>query len=395
MGRMKHLTVAPLVALSVLLAACGGASPAPASSVAAQPSSAAPAKPPASSAVSTSAAAASRAASTKPASAGAASAKPATSAAGSASAAAIPTAKPGTITVAWVGASPSFGPLWTGIENGLFDKYNAPVNMVNTTAPPAMAGLLNGEVQIAIDGGAMMGADPSGQKLVFIAAQQNAFNQFGVYSKPDITSVGQLKGHTVGAASPGSAATVAFETIIKSAGMDPKSDVKWIYLGTPAAQYSALVAGNIDASISAFPYGVMALNAGFMKIADAKAMKIAGASNVLGASRQWLQANPKLIDGFLRGLTEGAYLANTDKAKFQAAVSKWTKVTDQTQLDDAWNTFADTFPVPPYITAAAVQEAIDDEPNPAVKGHQPADYIDNAPLDAVVASGFTKQFQAK
>ena len=265
--------------------------------------------------------------------------------------------------------------------------------MVNTTAPPAMAGLLNGDVQIAIDGGAMIGADPGGQKLAFIAAQQNAFNQFAVYAKPNIKTLAELKGHPIGAASPGSAATVAFETILKKAGLDPKNDVKWAYLGTPAAQWSALSSGNIDASINAFPYGVLAEQGGFNKLADAKEIKIPGASNVLGASRQWVNANAKLVDSFMRGFTEGAYLANTDKAKFQAAVSKWTKVSDQAQLDEAWNRFAGTYPMPPYITTDAVQEAIDDEPNPAVKGHKPSDYILNGPLDALVASGFTKQFQ--
>lgn len=364
------------------MTACGGGGASPASTAAVTASSAALSASPATSP------SASAALSAKPA----ASSKPAASAAASASAAAIPPAKPGTITVAWVGASPSFAPLWVGLESGLFDKYGVPVQMVNTTAPPAMAALLNGDVQVAIDGGAMIGADPGGQKLAFFAAQQNAFNQFAVYAKQGVKSVADLKGHTVGAASPGSAATVAFETIIKSAKLDPKTDVKWAYLGTPAAQWTALSNGNIDASISAFPYGVLAEQAGFTKLADAKEMKIAGASNVLGASRQWMKSNPKLMDSFLRGLTEGAYLANTDKSKFLPAISKWTKVTDQPQLDDAWSRFAGTFPDPPYITKEAVQEAIDDEPNPAVKGHKPEDYMENAPLDALVASGFTKQF---
>jgi ABC-type nitrate/sulfonate/bicarbonate transport system substrate-binding protein len=373
---MKIQSVLIVVAGAVLaLAACGGTT-APASQAASSAFASAAAKP---------GTAASVAASAKPAPSG----KPAASGEAGPS---IPAAKPGTITVAWVGASPSFAPLWIAIESGLLDKYGAPVQMVNTTAPPAMAGLLGGDVQIAIDGGAMVGADPSGQKLAFIAAQQNAFNQFEVYAKADIKSLAQLKGHTVGAASPGSAATVAFETILKSAGLDPKADVKWAYLGTPAAQWTALSNGNIDASINAFPYGVLAKQAGFNKLADAKDPPIPGASNVLGASRQWVKDHSKLVDSFLRGFTEGTYLANTDKAKFQAAVSKWTKVSDQAQLDDAWDRFHGTYPMPPYITTEAVQEAINDEPNPAVKGHKPEDYIDNAPLDALVASGFTKQF---
>src|SRR5438067_88699 len=105
-----------------------------------------------------------------------------------------------------------------------------------------------------VDGGGMSGADPTGQKLVFIAAQPNAFNQFAVYAKPEVKTIKDLKGRTIGAASPGSAATVAFETILKLSGMDSKNDVKWAYLGTPAAQWTALSNGNIEASINAFPY---------------------------------------------------------------------------------------------------------------------------------------------
>ena len=310
------------------------------------------------------------------------------------SAAAKPSAitpKAGAINIAAVGTSPSFAPLWLGIDNGLFEKYGAPVNLITTTAPPAMAALLSGDVQIAIDGGAMLSADPSGSKLAFIAAQQNAFNQFTVYAKPAIKSLAGLKGKTVSAATPGSAATVAFEKILTSAGMAPKTDVKWVYLGTPAAQWAALTNGKVDAGINAWPYSYMAQQAGFSKLADAKQIQIAGTSNSLGASRQWLKDNPKVADGFLRGLAEGAHLANHDKAKFIAAIGKHAKVTDQGELEDAWTRFSGTYPEPPYIGQEAVQEAIDDEPNAAVRQHKPQDFIDNGPLDQVVASGFTKQ----
>lgn len=370
-----------VVLIGVLLAtaACGGSAAAPSSNAAPPSSAAAKASP---------SAAASAAASAKPGASGpaSASAKP--------SALAIPKAAAGTISIAVVGGSPSFSPIWVGVDNGLFEKYGAPVQLITTTAPPAMAALLNGDVQIAVDGGAMVGADTSGTKLAFIAAQQNAFNQFTVEAKAGIKSLGDLKGHTVGAASPGSAATVAFETILKSAGLDPKNDVKWAYLGTPAAQWAALSKGEIDAGIDAWPFNVLAREAGFNLLADGKEMKLAGASNTLGASRQWVKNNPKLVDGLLRALTESAYIANTDKAKTLASIKKHALVpqSDEAVLNEGFDRFAGTFPVPPYITKEAVQEAITDSPNPAVKQRKPEDYIDNAPLDAIVASGFTKQF---
>jgi ABC-type nitrate/sulfonate/bicarbonate transport system substrate-binding protein len=182
--------------------------------------------------------------------------------------------------------------------------------------------------------------------------------------------------------------------MLKSAGLDPKIDVKWAYLGTPAAQYAALTSGQVDAGNNAWPFNVMARQAGFKVLGDGKEMHLAGASLTLGAQRQWVASNQKLVDNFLRALSESAHIANTDKAKAQAAMQKHalSTVNDQAFLDEAFDRFSGTFPEPPYITKEAVQEAITDEPNPAVKGHKPEDYIDNGPLDAVVASGFTQQF---
>jgi NitT/TauT family transport system substrate-binding protein len=362
------LTVA---AISLLLSACGGAA-APASR--AVPASAAT--------------------SIKPAASAAASAKPAASGSAAASAVPIPAPKPGTITVAVVGGSPSFTPFYVGVDSGLFDKYGAPIQLVLMQgAPPAMAAILTGEVQVAMEGGALVGADITGQKLAFIGALQNGFNQF--YVKPNIKSLADLKGKTLAVGSPASSATVAFETMVKSAGLNPKTDVKWIYAGTPAAEWAALSNNQVDGATLVWPYYLQAKQQGFVAIGDGKEMKIPGASLTVGVQREWVKNNPKLVDGLLRALSESVSLANNDKDKVIAATRKHFDVSDQAQLDDVWTRFSGTFPSPPYITREAVEEAITDDPNPGNKQRKPEDFIDNAPLDALVASGFTKQFEKK
>src|SRR5438552_3743105 len=251
-GFLAALGMTKALLICLLLSACGGTTAPASSAPAAAPSSAA-----AKAAASTSPAASAKPAgsaaapaSAKPAASGAA----ATSAKPAASESPLPAPKPGAVTIAIVGTSPSQTPIWIAADTGLFDKYGAPVQLFTTTAPVAMAALLKGDVQVAVDGGAMIGFDPPGTKLAFVGAQQNAFNQFDVYAKPAIKSLQELKGKTVGAASPGSAATVAFEIILKSAGMDPKKDVQWVYLGTPAAQWTALSNGQVDGGINAWPF---------------------------------------------------------------------------------------------------------------------------------------------
>src|SRR5581483_3770567 len=154
MRAMKQRLIGTVAVLSLVLSACGGAASAP-SSAPASPSPAS-AKP-----------AGSTAASAKPAGSTAASAKPAASASAKPAASAVASAKPsasgaagpqqssqpipsaaaGTINLALVGGSPSAAPIYIGLEEHLFEKYNAPVQVIIMTAPAAMAALIAGEVQ--------------------------------------------------------------------------------------------------------------------------------------------------------------------------------------------------------------------------------------------------------
>jgi len=65
---------------------------------------------------------------------------------------------------------------------------------------------------------------------------------------------------------------------------------------------------------------------------------------------------------------------------------------DKTELEDAYQRYRNTFPNPPYVTKDQVLEGMANTPNPEVNQHKPEDYIDNGPLDAIVQSGFAKQF---
>jgi NitT/TauT family transport system substrate-binding protein len=405
MTPMKPPRLLAAAATCLLLSACGGsvAAPpsAPASPVSASPAGSAAAG---KAAASTSAASASAkpaasgaaAASAKPVASGAAaSANPvASGAAGPApSSQPITPAKAGTINLALVGGSPSATPLFVAAAEGLFEKYGVPTQVIlMAAAPPAMAALLSGDVQIAMEGGALVGADTTADKLVFVGGMQNGFNQFVAYTKPSIKTLADLKGKTLAVGTPASAATIAFELMVKSAGLDPKNDVKWIYAGSPAAEWAALQNGQVDGATLVWPFDIQAKQAGFNLIGDGKEMKLSGASLTIGAQRAWVKSNGPVLQNFLKAVTEASSIANSDKAKTEAAVGKRLNVSDQTQLDAAFSRFAGTFPVPPYITKEAVQEAITDDPNPGNKQHKPEDYIENAPMDALVASGFTKQF---
>lgn len=299
--------------------------------------------------------------------------------------------------IATVGGSPSIANIWVGMDQGLFAKYGVTLELQDMTAPVGIAALLSNQVQMLIDAGAPIQGDVSGSKLAFLGAVQTNYNQFVLMAKNSINSAADLKGKTVSSSTPGAASDNVLIIMLKQGGLpDPKNDMKWVYSGTSTAQAAALTSGSVDAAALAWPYYISAKQSGFKVLGDSKDLKIAGASSTLAVNRAWVKDNPKVVDAFLKGLIEATALTNGDHDKTVAAIANHLRngdaAPDQTQVEDAYQRYGNTFPNPPYVTKDQVLEGMANTPNEEVKQHKPEDYIDNGPLDAIVASGFAKQF---
>lgn len=265
------------------------------------------------------------------------------------------------------------------------------------TAPVGTAALLSNQVQMLIDAGAPIAADPSGTRLTFIGATQTAYNQFVLMAKSNINSIPDLKGKTVASSTPGAASDNVLVIMLKKGGLaDPKNDMKWVYSQTSPAQAAALTSGQVDLAALTWPYYIAAKQSGFKVVGDSKDIKLPGASSTLAVSRAWVKDNPKVVESFLKALIEATALTNADHDKSVAAIAnhlrKGESVQDKLELEDGYERYRNTFPNPPYVIKEQVAEAIENTPNDEVKKHKPGDYMDNGPLDAIVQSGFAAQF---
>jgi NitT/TauT family transport system substrate-binding protein len=299
--------------------------------------------------------------------------------------------------IATVGGSPSITNIWVGMDQGIFTKYGLTLELSDMTAPVGTAALLSNQVQMLIDAGAPIQADPTGTKLTFLGATQSAYNQFVLMARSNINSIPELKGKTVASSTPGAASDNVLVIMLKAGGLaDPKSDMQWIYSQTSPAQAAALTAGQVDLAALTWPYYIAAKQSGFKVLGDSKDIKLPGASSTLAVSRAWVKDNPKLVESFLKGLVEATALTNSDHDKAVAAIAnhqrKGDSVQDKAELEDGYERYHNTFPNPPYVTKQQVQEGIDNSASDDVKKHKPEDYIDNGPLDALVQTGFAKQF---
>jgi NitT/TauT family transport system substrate-binding protein len=299
--------------------------------------------------------------------------------------------------IATVGGSPSISNVWVGMDQGIFAKYGLTLELQDMTAPVGSAALLSNQVQMLIDAGAPVQADPSGTKLAFLGAVQTNYNQFVLMAKNTVSSIPDLKGKTVASSTPGAASDNVLVIMLKKGGLaDPKSDMKWIYSQTSTAQAAALLSGQVDLAALAWPYYLQAKQAGFKVLGDSKDINLPGASSTLAVSRAWVKDNPKVVEAFLKGLIEATAVTNADHEKSLAAISahmrKGDSVQDKAEIEDGYQRYRNTFPNPPYVTKEQVAEAIENTPLDEVKRHKPEDYMENGPLDELVQSGFAAQY---
>ncbi|HLQ31497.1 MAG TPA: ABC transporter substrate-binding protein, partial [Chloroflexota bacterium] len=219
------------VIAALLLAACGGAAPAPASSA-----------PAGSAAAKTSAAAAS------PATSAAAGAKPSVSAKPS-----IAPAPPGTILAAYSELTPINTPLWAAVDTGIFKKNGLTVDARLIESSLGVGALLSDEVKFAAMGGSeALAATVEGADLVVLLTLSPVY-PYKLEVRNDIKTAQDLKGKKLGISRIGSSSDSATRAALRKLGLDADKDVQLIQVGSLAARMAALTSGALDGAVAALP----------------------------------------------------------------------------------------------------------------------------------------------
>ena len=294
-------------ALITVLAACAPSTPpAPAA-----PTAAPQAKPPA--------APAAPAAAPAPTTAAAAPAPTAAAAAPASAAAAKPAASTGPVRLIGAGAL-EFGSLDLAYWQDLMKKQGMTVDFKWVDAPDAA---LRSVVANAADAyvGSLNSAILAVKNTnanVRIVAVNNQATDYVLLSKPDINSIQDLKGRTIGIASPGSAGDTIVRTALKLKNVDPEGS-RFVTIGGTGARVTALLSGQIDTAPVHAADGANAVATGKAKILMAAGENIGVyLQSALIASADWMKANPQAAQQVVDAFVDASRWAATNKDEYIA-----------------------------------------------------------------------------
>ncbi len=208
-----------------------------------------------------------------------------------------------TIRVAYPSANTSVYCLMIAQQQGYLREEGLDVQLLSIRGEIAIRTTLAGDVDFFTNAGSALAAAVRAVPVKIVTVFQDK-PSWDLIAQPEINSISQLRGKTIGIMSPeGSLAIVAREILSRN-GIDPAKDVNLVVMGGDSVRFPALQTRSIQATLFNTGMSIQAQKEGFTKLAAASdyANIIEGG---LATANDKLTKNPERIFRFIRAALKG------------------------------------------------------------------------------------------
>ena len=137
-------------------------------------------------------------------------------------------------------------------KRGFLKEEGIEAEIIRVTGGASAAALSNGDLDYGT--GIALGGPMTGLPVKVVACFVPA-PVFALVARPEVKSVQELKGKTVGISTFGGLSIFGARVIAKHFGLDPDKDIKFVAVGAVEARFIRLTQGLIDATMLAPPLG--------------------------------------------------------------------------------------------------------------------------------------------
>ncbi len=286
-------------------------------------------------------------------------ATPAAPAAPGSAAAATATPAPVKLTVSYSNVIASNAPVWMAKEAGIFAMNGLDVELALVESTKGIPALLAGEVKFAhIGGSEVLSAAAGGAELVALGGTVPVW-PYVLLVAPDIKKPEDLKGKKLGIAGIGGSYDIAARVLLPRLGLKPDEDVAIIATGSVANATAALLIGAVQATLSQPPDQLVLEPKGFHVIANLADLKLPTANTTIAATRAFVSANRDVTQRYIDSIVEAIAREKRDRAFAIEVLKKYLKVSDQRALDATYDHYIGTvIPSAPFVRADQFADAI-------------------------------------
>jgi ABC-type nitrate/sulfonate/bicarbonate transport system substrate-binding protein len=177
-----------------------------------------------------------------------------------------------------------------------------------------------------------------------ILATTDDVSRYHIISRPDITSIDQLKDRRFGYGNFGALGHYSLMLFFRKMGWDPVHDVSMF---TGGGDPSAITKGYVDAMAATDVTLDEAKREGIRDLVDLSQYRFPMPGSGVNALSDWLPKNRETAARFIKATVEAIALVKTDKKTALASITKWFGITDPAKLDSVYAD-AQLLPSKPY-----------------------------------------------
>jgi ABC-type nitrate/sulfonate/bicarbonate transport system substrate-binding protein len=302
------------------------------------------------------------------------------------------------LVIAWTAVSAFNSPFWVMNDAGFYKEEGLDVDtMYIASSPIAAKATLAGEVvisaqnsQVIADSG-LQGAD-----LVAIGATVNIV-PFYVMAAPEINSVTDLKGKTIGVSRFGAATDFGMRMFLAKHGLAAHRDVAFIQIGGMPEIATALSKKIIVAAPMSYPMVYVAEQGGAKVLANLAKDEIPFVHLTLTTTKRFLKDKRPQVKAFLRAYGKAVHFLYNRQAESLAIFAKYTKIKDQKMLEGSLKYGYEFMEKVPFVKRAGFQVTLDEiaRTNPKAKQAKPEQFFDNSIVQELVDEGFFAKLWGK
>ena len=318
---------------------------------------------------------------------------PAAPAAGSSGASNIPTSPAALqkLRGSYSGIQVVQSPAWLALEGGYFREQGLDVDLtLITSGATLLAALRNGEVELAGTGGStLLLGYVEGLETLLIGAPVKLLD-FSVFTRPDIRTLDDLRGKTLGVNRLKSTTDVGTRLALQRLGLQPDVDVFTRGTGGMSESLAALETGAVDGATFGMPLLVDARRRGYnelVKIND-QGVRIPFINGAIGTTRRVIDQQSDTLDRAMRALAQGINRFKRDREFGVQVLGKYSQLENRELLEASVDYYQPLLETDLYPDRDAMQVVIDAEENPGARTMRPEDVTDYRFAERLRTSGF-------
>ena len=286
-------------------------------------------------------------------------------------------------------------PLWIIADSRLDQRYGVDVKPVYIAGGAILThSLVAGDVDIALTGGAVVGAVLSGADLVYAGIGLSTYG-FTVYAKPEIKEINDLRGKIFGVITRGASSDHAAIALFNRYGMRAGQDVKFLYFARQGDLLAALDKGIVAAGVFSSPTNVMAKRLGYKELVNIASFKLPYPHNAIATRKALVRQNPELIKGFLKAYLAAIKIIHEEPEVAKKALARFLGTKDPEMIDDSYRSLAPLFLKVPYMPEEAIRTVLSVSDNPKAASADPKDFFDSRLLKELEDTGFVKELYSR